>query len=325
MLCAVHSIPSIDLLVPCYNEQESAPFLLQELSATIQSLKRDISQNFDFRLLIVDDGSTDLTVKTFQELIRDAADLSGGKIIQLSRNFGKEAAILAGLHQCDADACIILDADLQDPPSLIPCMIEEWLQGHQVVNAVRSDRTSDTYFKQVSSSAFYSIFLRLSKLKIEYNASDYRLLDRVAIDAILACEERIRFSKGFFAWVGFNQKNITFSRPSRKAGMTKWNQWKLWNYALDGIFSFSTAPLRIWSYLGLTVTAVSFIVGLMAVFRVIFYGIDVRGYASLFFAVTFLGGLQLIGIGILGEYVGRIYVESKRRPIYLIKRVDNIP
>lgn len=321
----MHPIPCIDLLVPCYNEQESAPYLLQELAATIQELKKASGSDFDFRLLIVDDGSTDLTTETFAQLIRTASDLVGGKIIQLSRNFGKEAAILAGLRHCDGEACIILDADLQDPPSLIPLMIEEWLKGHQVVNAVRSDRKSDTYFKQLSSSAFYSIFLRLSKLNVEFNASDFRLLDRVAIDAILSCEERIRFSKGFFAWVGFNQKNISFSRPHRKAGLTKWNQWKLWNYALDGIFSFSTAPLRVWSYVGLIVTAAAFIVGLMAVFRVIFYGIDVPGYASLFFAVTFLGGLQLIGIGILGEYIGRTYVESKRRPVYLIKRVERIP
>jgi glycosyltransferase involved in cell wall biosynthesis len=281
-------------------------------------------ENINLELIIVDDGSTDLTVKIFHQLLRSSADLAGGKIIQLSRNFGKEAAILAGLQHCDAEACIILDADLQDPPSLIPRMIEEWLSGYQVVNAVRSDRTSDTYFKQMSSSAFYSVFLRLSKLKVEFNASDYRLLDRLAIDAILACEERIRFSKGFFAWVGFKQKNITFSRPERKAGLTKWNQWKLWNYALDGIFSFSTAPLRIWSYIGIVVTTASFFVGLMAVFRVIFYGIDVPGYASLFFAVTFLGGLQLIGIGILGEYVGRTYVETKRRPIFLIKHIETI-
>ena len=321
----MNSPPSIDLLIPCFNEQDSAPYLLQELSTTIQGLQQAGSGTIDFRLLIIDDGSTDLTVQTFDGLIRQSTDLSGGKIIQLSRNFGKEAAILAGLRHCDAEACIILDADLQDPPSLIPRMIAEWLQGHQVVNAVRSDRTSDTYLKQVSSSAFYSVFLRLSKLKIEFNASDYRLLDRVAIDAILACEERIRFSKGFFAWVGFKQKNITFSRPHRKAGLTKWNQWKLWNYALDGIFSFSTAPLRIWSYIGIIVTVASFLVGLMAVFRVIFYGIDVPGYASLFFAVTFLGGLQLIGIGILGEYVGRTYVESKRRPVYLIKKIEHIP
>ncbi|MEB3334739.1 MAG: glycosyltransferase family 2 protein [Cyanobacteriota bacterium] len=316
---------SIDLLIPCYNEQDSAPYLLQELGATIQEFSQTNPTRIAFRLTIVDDGSTDLTVSTFEHLIRASKELSGGKIIQLSRNFGKEAAILAGLQNCDAEACIILDADLQDPPSLIPRMIGEWLAGYQVVNAVRIDRSSDTAFKKMSSSAFYSVFLRLSKLQVELNASDYRLLDRVAIDAILSCEERVRFSKGFFAWVGFSQKNITFSRPLRKAGLTKWNQWKLWNYALDGIFSFSTAPLRIWSYLGLLVTAVSFFVGLSAVFRVIFYGIDVPGYASLFFAVTFLGGLQLIGIGILGEYVGRTYVESKRRPNYLIKRIANFP
>ena len=316
---------TIDLLIPCYNEQDSAPFLLQELGTTIQELRSNNSAQILFRLLIVDDGSTDLTVSTFEHLIRGSREISGGKIIQLSRNFGKEAAILAGLKNCDAAACIILDADLQDPPSLIPRMIAEWLGGVQVVNAVRIDRSSDNAFKKVSSSAFYSVFLRLSKLKVEFNASDYRLLDRVAIDAILSCEERVRFSKGFFAWVGFSQKNITFSRPTRRAGLTKWNQWKLWNYALDGIFSFSTAPLRIWSYLGLLVTAVSFFVGCSAVFRVIFYGIDVPGYASLFFAVTFLGGLQLIGIGILGEYVGRTYVESKRRPNYLIKRIDTLP
>ncbi|MEB3260835.1 MAG: glycosyltransferase family 2 protein [Cyanobacteriota bacterium] len=321
----MNPVLSIDLLVPCFNEQESAPYLLDELSATIRKFKDTSSRDFNFYLVIVDDGSTDLTVQTFSGLLHGARDLSGGQIIQLSRNFGKEAAILAGLRHCNSDSCVILDADLQDPPSLIPRMIEEWLRGYQVVNAVRSDRSSDTYFKKMSSSAFYSVFLRLSKLKIEFNASDYRLLDRKAIDAILSCEERIRFSKGFFAWVGFDQKNITFSRPERKAGITKWNQWKLWNYALDGIFSFSTAPLRIWSYLGFAVTVVSFVVGLMAVFRVIFYGIDVPGYASLFFAVTFLGGLQLIGIGILGEYVGRTYVESKRRPNYLIKRVETIP
>jgi glycosyltransferase involved in cell wall biosynthesis len=316
---------SIDLLVPCLNEEDSAPFLLKELAGTIQDVKNSTQDAIEFRLIVVDDGSTDKTVQVFQRLIRDSSDLNGGKIIELSRNFGKEAAILAGLRHCDADACIILDADLQDPPSLIPLMIQEWRQGFQVVNAVRSDRSNDTYFKRLSSNAFYSVFLRLSKLQVQFNASDYRLLDRIAIEAILSCEERIRFSKGFFAWVGFKQKNITFARPHRKAGLTKWNQWKLWNYALDGIFSFSTAPLRIWSYLGLIVTIVSFIVGLMAVFRVIFYGIDVPGYASLFFAVTFLGGLQLIGIGILGEYVGRTYVESKRRPNYLIKRVDQIP
>lgn len=317
---------TIELLVPCLNEEASAPYLLQELTSTILDLKTKNSSNtIEFKLIIVDDGSTDETAQIFSKLIEDSQVLRGGKVIQLSRNFGKEAAILAGLNHCKGDACIILDADLQDPPSLIPMMVDEWGKGYQVVNAVRSDRSSDTLLKRMSSTAFYSVFLKLSKLQVQLNASDYRLLDRMAIKAILACDERVRFSKGFFAWIGFNQRNITFSRPRRKAGFTKWNDWKLWNYALDGIFSFSTAPLRVWSYVGLFVTIVSFIVGLMAVIRVIFFGIDVPGYASLFFAVTLLGGLQLIGIGILGEYVGRTYVESKRRPLYVIKRINELP
>ena len=315
---------SIDLLVPCFNEEASGPYLLQELTATIQDFRANGHPDFRFRLIIVDDGSTDQTVQVFDDLIRKSIVIDGGKIIELSRNFGKEAAILAGLTNCDADACIILDADLQDPPSLIPIMIHERLDGYQVVNAVRSDRSSDTVVKRMSSNAFYSVFLRLSKLQVQLNASDYRLLDRMAIQAILSCQECVRFSKGFFAWIGFQQKNITFSCPQRKAGFTKWNEWKLWNYALDGIFSFSTAPLRVWSYVGLTVTIAAFVVGLMAVIRVIFFGIDVPGYASIFFAVTMLGGLQLIGIGILGEYIGRTFIESKQRPLYVIKRLEDI-
>jgi len=192
------------------------------------------------------------------------------------------------------------------------------------VNAVRNDRSSDSLMKRISSQGFYSLFLRLSKLEVQFNASDFRLLDRVAMDAIIACQERVRFSKGFFAWVGFRQKNIYFKRPARHSGTTKWGSWKLWNYALDGILSFSTAPLRIWSYIGLVVTAGAFLVGVIAVIRVLFFGIDVPGYASTFFAVTFLGGLQLIGIGILGEYVGRSYLEAKHRPHYLIRTIAKL-
>jgi glycosyltransferase involved in cell wall biosynthesis len=277
-----------------------------------------------FSLIIVDDGSNDDTVARFEQLLHEPGLLQGGAIISLSRNFGKEAAILAGLHECQADACIIMDADLQDPPELIGPMVAAWQEGHQVVNAVRHDRSSDSLMKRLSSEGFYSLFLRLSKLEVQFNASDFRLLDRAAIDAIIACGERVRFSKGFFAWVGFDQKNITFKRPARLSGNSKWGSWKLWNYALDGIFNFSTAPLRIWSYLGLAVTAAAFVVGITAVIRVFFFGIDVPGYASLFFAVTFLGGLQLIGIGILGEYVGRAYLETKQRPHYVIRRLIRI-
>lgn len=315
------AVKTIDLLIPCHNEEESAEALIQALDDTIQQFDLYQKGDIQFHVVIVDDGSSDNTCLVFERLIRGSSCLTGGLIISLSRNFGKEAAMLAGLRNFRADACIILDADLQDPPSLIPTMVEAWLEGYQVVNAVRHDRSSDGLMKRLSSEGFYSLFLKLSKLQIQFNASDFRLLDRDAVEAILGCEERVRFSKGFFAWIGYQQKNIYFKRPARSSGTTKWGSWKLWNYALDGIFNFSTAPLRIWSYLGVFVTSAAFIVGLSAVVRVLFFGIDVPGYASLFFAITFLGGLQLIGIGVLGEYVGRSYLEAKRRPHYVIKKM----
>ncbi len=315
------AVKTIDLLIPCHNEEESAEALIQALDTTIQGFDLYKQGEVQFHIVIVDDGSSDKTCQVLERLIHQSHSLASGSIISLSRNFGKEAAMLAGLRNCGGDACIILDADLQDPPSLIPTMVEAWLEGYQVVNAVRHDRSSDGLMKRLSSEWFYSLFLKLSKLQVQFNASDFRLLDRDAIQAILACEERVRFSKGFFAWIGYQQKNIYFKRPARSSGTTKWGSWKLWNYALDGIFNFSTAPLRIWSYIGVVVTTAAFLVGLSAVVRVLFFGIDVPGYASLFFAVTFLGGLQLIGIGVLGEYVGRSYLEAKRRPHYVIKTV----
>ena len=318
---------SIDLLIPCHNEADGAAELLAAINTTIKELQQTSwpeGGEIHFKLIIVDDGSKDETCQQFEQLIHQSESLDGGLIISLSRNFGKEAAILAGLTHCQADACIIMDADLQDPPELIGPMIGAWVEGYEVVNAVRNDRSSDSLMKRISSQGFYSLFLRLSKLEVQFNASDFRLLDRVAMDAIIACQERVRFSKGFFAWVGFRQKNIYFKRPARHSGTTKWGSWKLWNYALDGILSFSTAPLRIWSYIGLVVTAGAFLVGVIAVIRVLFFGIDVPGYASTFFAVTFLGGLQLMGIGILGEYVGRSYLEAKHRPHYLIRTIAKL-
>lgn len=312
-------MPELWVVSACFNEASG-------IAAFIAAIRRQPAVK---RLVLVDDGSRDGTAASIQSQIAEdnhfgsppACPLS---LIRLSRNFGKEAAMLAGLDYARGrcGAVVLMDSDLQDPPELIGPMVEAWLEGHQVVNAVRHDRSSDSRMKRLSSQGFYSLFLRLSKLEVQYNASDFRLLDRVAIDAIVACGEKVRFSKGFFAWMGFDQKNIAFKRPVRHIGTSKWGGWKLWNYALDGIFNFSTAPLRIWSYLGLAFTVAAFAVGLTAVIRVLFFGIDVPGYASLFFAVTFLGGLQLIGIGILGEYVGRIYLEVKNRPTYLIRSVE---
>ncbi len=316
---------SIDLLIPCYNEEECISTLVAELRETIDELHRSLDRQLQIGILLVNDGSSDRTEEVSEKVLAQVNCFSRKVIISLSRNFGKEAALLAGMRACQGDACIILDADLQDPPRLIQEMIHLWLKGYQVVNAVRSDRTSDGRSKRITASGFYSMFKRFSHLDIQFNASDFRLLDRVAINAILACKERIRFSKGFFAWVGFKQGTVYYERPTRRGGTTKWGSWRLWNYALDGIFGFSTAPLRIWSYIGLSVTLISFVLGITAVIRTLILGIDVPGYASLFTAVTFLGGLQLIGIGILGEYIGRTYIEVKRRPSYIVGKVTEIP
>lgn len=315
---------TIDCLIPCYNEQESTPALLIEMARICQEIKHTFAEPLSLGILLVNDGSTDRTRSVAEQELANLEGFDRRVVISLSRNFGKEAALLAGLRHCQSEACIILDADLQDPPHLILQMIRLWLDNYKIVNAVRKDRSEDLLLKRLTAKAFYWVFDRFSHLKIQFNASDFRLLDRVVIDAILSCNESIRFSKGFFAWVGFEQANVYFNRPPRKDGTTKWGSWKLWNYALDGIFSFSTAPLRIWSYIGAIVTLIAFLLGVIAVVRTLFLGVDVPGYASLFTAVTFLGGLQMVGIGVLGEYIGRTYIETKRRPQYIIENITQV-
>jgi glycosyltransferase involved in cell wall biosynthesis len=315
----------IELIVPCLNEASSAPGLIREIESTLTDRRTlHLDNETRFSIIIVDDGSQDDTKDVFCKLLACSGFFCRRTVLSLSRNFGKEAALIAGLGHCRGDACIILDADLQDPPALIHDMLAAWLDGYKVVNAVRRERTSDGFLKRITAAGFYFVFARFSHLDVKLNASDFRLLDRKAIKVILDFPERVRFSKGFFAWIGFKQKDIYFTRPERKTGETKWGSWKLWNYALDGIFSFSTAPVRIWSYIGLAVTSASFLAGLTAFIRTVLFGIDVPGYASLFTAVTFLGGLQLIGIGVLGEYIGRVYIEAKQRPHYVIESIVEI-
>jgi glycosyltransferase involved in cell wall biosynthesis len=280
----------IDCLIPCFNEEASLPTLLTALDHTISLLSEQTPVPLSLGIILVNDGSRDNTAAVAGELLSKKDCFARKCIVSLSRNFGKEAALLAGLRNCDSDACIIMDADLQDPPTLMITLIEQWLQGYKVVNAVRRDLSDDSPMKRITARVFYWLFGRFSHLSIQFDSSDFRLLDRAGMDAILACSERVRFSKAFFAWVGFDQANVYFKRPKRLHGQSKWGNWRLWNYALDGIFSFSTSPLRIWSYIGAAVTAISFLLGLIAVVRTIFYGIDVPGYASLFTAVTFLGG-----------------------------------
>jgi len=305
---------SVSILIPCYNEEQC----LSSLFEAIEPVCANCSE-IEWTLIFVNDGSCDATKAVLQHYLRGSKSWCHGKIIDLSRNFGKEAALIAGLDYCKTDACIIMDADLQDPPELIPEMVSEWLEGSQIVSARRDDRSSDGPLKRFTAQTFYKVFRQTSKLDIEIDASDFRLLDKVVIEAIRNCRESIRFTKGFFAWAGFSSASVGYARPKRLHGKTKWGGWKLWNYALDGIFNFSTAPLKIWSYVGLTVTLLSFLLAGKIFLQVLFNGVDAPGYASIFIAVTFLGGIQLMGIGIIGEYLGRTYIESKRRPIYLVK------
>ena len=241
------------------------------------------------------------------------------KIIELSRNFGKEAALTAGLDISSGDAIIPIDADLQDPVELILDMISVWNSGAEIVLAKRINRSEDSWLKRVTASFFYKIHNSISDIKIPNNVGDFRLMDRSVVNAIKSLPEQQRFMKGLFSWVGFKTASIEYSRLARNAGSTKFSGWKLWNFAIEGITSFSSLPLRIWTYIGFLGAISSFLYAFIIIFKTIIFGIDVPGYASLIVLLLFFGSLQLIGIGVLGEYISRIYMESKKRPIYIIR------
>jgi glycosyltransferase involved in cell wall biosynthesis len=243
------------------------------------------------------------------------------RIVDLSRNFGKEAALTAGLEAVTGQVVVPIDVDLQDPPEVILEMIARWREGYEVVLGHRVSRRNDSWAKQTSANWFYRLHNKISDQPLPENVGDFRLMDRCVVEALQTLPESRRFMKGLFAWVGFRTTHVDYERPERVAGESKFNGWRLWNFALEGITSFSTDPLKVWTYLGMCVSLVSFSFAIFIVLRTLFTGVDVPGYASLMVAVTFLGGLQLIGIGVLGEYLGRTYIESKRRPVYLVRRV----
>ena len=273
---------------------------------------------YDFEIVCVNDGSTD---DTEVELVRASAARSNLVVVELSRNFGKEAALSAGLFVATGDAVIPMDADLQDPPELIEEMLSKWEAGFEVVLARRSDRTSDSVAKRFTAQSFYRIHNAVADVEIPADVGDFRLMDRVVIEALNALPEGRRFMKGLFAWVGFKTTTIDYRRDARVAGESKFNAWKLWNFALEGIFSFSISPLKIWTYLGFFVALAAVGWGGWIAVRTMVWGVDVPGYASVLVGVLLLGGLQLIGIGMIGEYLGRAFLESKRRPAYLIRKV----
>lgn len=255
-----------------------------------------------------------------QQLIAIAATDSRLHIIELSRNFGKEAALTAGIDAATGDAVIPIDADLQDPPEIIPELIKNWLGGAEVVLARRVDRSSDSFLKRKTAAIFYQLHNRISSIKIPENVGDFRLMDRIAVDTLKKLPEHHRFMKGLFGWVGFKTVTIDYVRPPRKAGATKFSGWKLWNFAIEGITGFSTAPLKFWTYFGGFGALMTLIYAIFIIVRTLIRGIDIPGYASLLVAVLFFGSLQLISLGMLGEYIGRIYMETKNRPLYVIRK-----
>jgi glycosyltransferase involved in cell wall biosynthesis len=299
-------------VVPFYNEAGGVEPFYGELAAALGRLPAH-----RFEIVCVDDGSSD---GTLAELIALAGRDARVRVLELSRNFGKEAALTAGIDAARGDAVIALDADLQDPPELIARLIDGWTGGADVVVARRTDRSSDSFLKRTSAELFYRIHNRLSSVKIPENVGDFRLLDRRVVEALKALPERQRFMKGLFAWIGFKTVAVDYARRRRASGASKFSGWRLWNFALEGITSFSTVPLRVWTYVGALGALATFLYALFIIARVLVLGIDVPGYASLLVAILFLGSLQLLSVGVLGEYIGRVYLETKQRPVYVVRR-----
>ena len=303
---------TIAIIIPILDELKTIKLFYNRLKIVIESIK-----NHNFIICFIDDGSSDESSEVIKELIRIDSRV---KLIILTRNFGKEAALTAGLDHVKADAFIPMDVDLQDPPELINEMISIWSTGVSLVLARRISRKNDTLFKRFTADIFYYIYNKFSSISIPRNVGDYRLMDKSVVDSIKLLPEKERFMKGIFAWVGYDFHIIDYERPKRSSGETKFEALKLLKLAKDGLFSFSVAPLKISSFLGYIGAIASFIYGAFIIVRTIYYGADLEGYASLITVILFLGSINLIVIGILGEYIGRIFIESKNRPIYLIKK-----
>jgi polyisoprenyl-phosphate glycosyltransferase len=303
----------LSLVIPVLNEAETVRLFVDRVSEVFRC-----EALIDLEFVFVNDGSTD---STLEKLLAIQLVDPRMRVVDLSRNFGKEAALTAGLQAANGDIVVPIDVDLQDPPELILDMIAKWREGYEVVLGRRINRDSDSWAKRASSNWFFRIHNKIANPVLPRNVGDFRLMDRCVVEALKTLPESRRFMKGLFAWVGFRTAYVDYARPQRVAGTTKFNGWKLWNFALEGITSFSTDPLRIWTYIGFLVSFVSFLFAMFIALRVLIHGVDVPGYASIMVAVTFLGGLQLIGIGVLGEYLGRAYIESKRRPVFLIRRI----
>ncbi len=303
----------ISLIIPVYNEEEMVPVFFNRV-------EKVLGGHFSYEYVFVNDGSRDATLKVLKAL---AEKYKHVKVISLSRNFGKEAAVTAGLSEAGGETSVVLDVDLQDPVELIPAFWEKYQQGYENVYGLRSDRSEDTFFKRFTAQFFYKVYNKLADFPIPYNAGDFRLLSRRASQAVVSLPERDRFMKGLFSWVGYKSVAVPYSRASRVAGKSKWNYWQLWNFALGGITSATSLPLKLWTYAGVFMAFLAFMFALWIAYQKLVWGNPVSGYASIMVTILFFSGLQLITLGIIGEYLSRIFVEVKQRPPYLIDEKIN--
>lgn len=306
----------ISIVIPCHNEEAGILSLLESLDLALEPLS-----SFRFQIILVDDGSQDQTL----EMIGRARIRQGEMhVVQLTRNFGKEVAMTAGLDHADGDAVIFMDGDLQHPPEVIPRFLEEWTRGAKMVVGRRKSRKTDTLSYRFLAGCFYALHNLLSDVKLPTNVGDFRLLDREVAENLKMLRERQRFMKGLFAWVGYEPSYVDYEVAPRVGGESKYNKWRAWNFAIESITSFSTIPLRIWTYLGVLMLVLGLLYAALIITKGLLYGVDVPGYITSLTTLILYGGVQLIGIGVLGEYVGRIYVEVKQRPLYLErKRVES--
>lgn len=302
---------TVDIVVPCYNEEEVLPMFYEETQKILSTITA-----YRFHFIFVDDGSRDKTLEVLRELHQTHENID---LLSFSRNFGKEAGMYAGLTHTSADYVIVMDADLQHPPALIPTMLREIEAGHDCCAAMRTSRTGESRLRSAFSRAFYRLSNRLTDVSLVQGAVDYRIMSRQMVDAVLNLSEVQRFSKGIFAWVGFDTKWLPYENVERPVGKTKWSFWGLFKYAIDGITAFSVAPLRMVSALGFFISSFAFLYIVVTLIQTLVFGIDVPGYVTTLCAVLFLGGIIELSVGILGEYIGHIYMEAKNRPIYILK------
>ena len=308
----------ISIMIPCYNEQESLPLLYKALLTLMEDTR--LSSKYEFEIMLVNDGSADSTLAVMRQLHKEDGRVS---YIDLSRNFGKENAMMAGFDYVTGDCCIIMDADLQDPPEVVFQMIEKWEEGYEDVYAKRISRGKESWLRRRLSMWFYKLLNKMSKVEMLQNVGDFRLLDKRCVEAMKSLRETERYTKGLFCWIGYKKAEIQFDRGDRVAGTTSWSMWKLMKLGIDGIISFTTAPLHIATWLGIVISILAFIYLLFVLIKTILFGDPVAGFPTLISVILFLGGVLLLCVGILGEYVARMYSETKRRPGYIVREFND--